>query len=124
MIGNGVDLLFCNHAEATSMTDTTSIHDAAEALKVHAKVLCLTLGAEGALIVDGDNTVQIASHPTEAVDANGAGDMFAGAYLYGITHGMQPAAAGNLAARAAAEVVSVYGARLTSDQFSRLHQTL
>ena len=124
MIGAGVDLLFCNAAEAAIMANTTSVSDAAEALKVHAKVLCITLGAEGALIIDGDNTIQIASHPIEAIDTNGAGDMFSGAYLYGITHGMTPAEAGNLAARAAAEVVSVFGARLMREQFSRLRQTM
>ncbi len=124
MIGDGVDLLFCNDAEATIMTDTTSVKEAAEALKTHAKVLCITLGAEGALIVDGDNTIQIASHPTEAVDTNGAGDMFAGTYLYGITRGMSHTEAGNLASRAAAEIVSVFGARLTHDQFGRLRQSI
>jgi len=124
MIGDGVDLLFCNGAEALIMANASSINDAAEALKVHAKVLCITLGAEGALIIDGDTTVQIDSHPIEAIDTNGAGDMFAGAYLYGITHGMSPAEAGNLASRAAAEVVSVFGARLTLEQFSRLCQKM
>ena len=46
------------------------------------------------------------------IDSNGAGDMFAGAFLYAITHGYSWIEAGNLASRAAAEVVSHYGPRL------------
>ena len=40
------------------------------------------------MIFDGETFIDIEPHPVKAVDSNGAGDMFAGAYLYGITHGM------------------------------------
>jgi sugar/nucleoside kinase (ribokinase family) len=54
--------------------------------------------------------------PVKAVDTNGAGDMFAGAFLYGVTHGMAHAQAAALANRAAAEVVSQHGNRLTGER--------
>jgi sugar/nucleoside kinase (ribokinase family) len=54
--------------------------------------------------------------PTQAVDTNGAGDMFAGAFLYGITHGQSPSQAAALANRAAAAVVGQHGNRLTAAQ--------
>jgi len=50
--------------------------------------------------------------PVKALDSNGAGDMFAGAFLYAVTQGyghVQAAALGN---RAAARVVGQYGNRL------------
>lgn len=120
MLGNGVDLLFCNEAEATMMTETSTVAEAAAALKSHTKSLCITLGAKGALIVSNGESVEVAPHAVNAIDTNGAGDMFAGAYLYGITHGMGPAEAGALASRASAEVVSVFGARLSDEQFGKL----
>ena len=120
MIGDGVDLLFCNDTEAIAMTGARSVEEAINALQGYAKSLCITLGAKGALLVEAGEHFNIAPHPIVAVDTNGAGDMFAGAYLYGITHGMGPARAGELAARAAAEVVGVLGARLTQDQFHTL----
>jgi len=46
------------------------------------------------------------------IDTNGAGDMFAGAYIFGITNGYDALAAGRLANRAAAELVTHYGPRL------------
>ena len=57
----------------------------------------------------------IAPHPVRAIDSNGAGDMFAGAFLYGITQGMDNAQAGKLASLAAAKIVSVFGARLSPE---------
>ncbi len=52
--------------------------------------------------------------PIKALDANGAGDMFAGAFLYGVSRGMAAAQAAKLANKAAAAVVSQYGNRLTT----------
>jgi sugar/nucleoside kinase (ribokinase family) len=49
----------------------------------------------------------------KALDTNGAGDMFAGAFLYAVTHGHSHAQAAWLANQAAAQVVSQYGNRLT-----------
>ncbi|MEM7206891.1 MAG: adenosine kinase [Pseudomonadota bacterium] len=120
MLGDGVDLLFCNELEALEFTGMDSISDAASALSQKASTTCITLGAKGALIVDSGQNFEIPAYPTDAVDSNGAGDMFAGAFLYGITHGMSIEEAGNLASRSAAKVVGNFGARLSSEQVSGL----
>ncbi len=120
MIGDGVDLLFCNEAEATSYTNTDSIEGAAEKLRSIAKAFAITRGKEGALIFDGENFLTVESHPVTAVDTNGAGDMFAGAFLYALTQGKGYQFAGELASRAAAQVVSQFGPRLKPAD----HQTI
>ena len=38
------------------------------------------------MIFDGDNFIDIKPYRVKAVDTNGAGDMFAGSFLYGITN--------------------------------------
>jgi sugar/nucleoside kinase (ribokinase family) len=48
----------------------------------------------------------------KAVDTTGAGDMYAGALLYGVTHGMSWKQAGHLASHASARIVEQLGARL------------
>ena len=120
VIGDGVDLLFCNEEEALSFTDTTSIDDAKEALKNIAKTFAITLGAKGALVFDGANESLIEPFPTKALDTNGAGDMFAGAFLYGITSGMDFARAGKLASLASSKVVSKFGPRIEATQAKAL----
>ncbi|MDH5766223.1 MAG: adenosine kinase, partial [Gammaproteobacteria bacterium] len=112
MLGNGVDLLFCNEAEAMSWAGTDNIDQAYEALKTVAKTFAVTLGNQGAKVYDGKHMIEIPPHSVKAIDSNGAGDMFAGAFLYGITHGHSFYEAGNIASLAAARVVSQFGPRL------------
>jgi len=116
MLGNGVDLLFCNQAEALAYTQQSDPEAALESLKSIAKQIVLTRHDKGAWIWDGSQRHDIAATPITAIDSNGAGDMFAGAYLYGINHGMSPAQAGQLAAKAAANVVGQFGPRLSQQE--------
>ncbi|CAA0092428.1 5-dehydro-2-deoxygluconokinase [Zhongshania aliphaticivorans] len=120
MLGDGVDLIFCNEAEALGWAQSENIDDAISALKKISKTFAITLGAKGALVFDGEQLHTIAGHKVNAVDTNGAGDMFAGAFLYAITHGYDFQQAGNLASLAAAEVVSQYGPRLAGPRHQEL----
>ncbi|WP_444943452.1 adenosine kinase [Microbulbifer sp. ZKSA006] len=120
MIGGGVDMLFCNRDEALSFTATESVEEAAEALRDYCRSFAITLGADGALLWDGSNIYRVASPEVRAIDTNGAGDMFAGAFLYAINREMSFSEAGELACRAAAQVVSQYGPRLNAEQHSEL----
>lgn len=112
VIGASVDLLFCNEDEAKTYTGTEDIMEAREELKKDAKRFVITQGKNGAIIFDGDTFIDIEPYETKAVDSNGAGDMFAGAFLYGITNGLGYAGAGKLASLASSKVVSKYGPRL------------
>jgi sugar/nucleoside kinase (ribokinase family) len=89
-------------------------------LKTIANEFVITLGSKGALLYDGSNMINIDATETKAIDTNGAGDMFAGAYLYGITHGYTREQAGKLASAAAAKVVSQYGPRLKPEQHQEI----
>ncbi len=120
MLGSGVDLLFCNQEEAMTWAETSSLTECITALKTVAQQFVITLGAQGALIYDGESLLEIPTYPAQPVDSNGAGDMFAGAYLYGITHGYTAAQAGHLASRSAAQVVSQFGPRLRPEQQAML----
>lgn len=119
-IGDGIDLLFCNEAEALEYTRKNSIDEATQAIKTFANSFAITLGAKGALVYDGSQVHRIEPFPITAVDSNGAGDMFAGAYLYGITHGYTVAEAGKLASLAASQVVRQFGPRLPVEDYSKL----
>jgi sugar/nucleoside kinase (ribokinase family) len=112
MIGDRVDMLFCNLEEALQWTRADTVQEAAERLKRDANTFAITLGGDGALVYNGQQLLPISPYPVKAIDTNGAGDMFAGAFLYAITHGHDFAAAGRLACRSAAELVCQYGPRL------------
>lgn len=116
VVGSGVDLLFCNEEEAMLYTGKDNLSDAKEALKKAAKKFVVTRGENGAIVFDGTDYITIAPHAVQAIDTNGAGDLFAGAFLYGITNGKSYEEAGKLASMASSKVVTQFGPRLNRDQ--------
>jgi len=120
VVGASVDLLFCNEEEAMIFTGTNSVPEAREKLREVAKRFAITLGANGALIFDGDTYINIEPYTVKAIDTNGAGDMFSGAFMYGITHGHSFAEAGKLASLASSKVVSQFGPRLEPNQAKKV----
>lgn len=122
MIGKRVDLIFCNEQEAKGFTGSDSVETAAQGLKEYANTFAITRGARGALVYDGERLLDIDPHPVKAIDTNGAGDMFAGAFLYALTHGHSFEEAGKLASHASAHLVTQYGPRLPADQHHEIKQ--
>ena len=117
VIGVGIDLIFCNKDEVMAFTDTASLEEAAESLKQYTKTFAITDGANGAITFDGGTMNQSKGVDAKAIDTNGAGDMFAGAFLYAITSGRDYAWAADLANDCAARVVAQFGPRLEVQQF-------
>ncbi len=115
LLDRGVDLLFANEDEAKSVAQTDQLDQAVAHLRGLAREFVITRGADGAIVFDGHTLHEIAPVAVRAVDTVGAGDMFAGAFLYGITHGMTYPQAGALAAAAAARIVTSLGPRLSAD---------
>ncbi len=52
--------------------------------KHHDGLLCVTLGAQGALALDGDTPIYSPGYRITAVDTTGAGDNFRGGFIYGL----------------------------------------
>ncbi len=116
MIGDGVDLLFSNEDEAFELSGSTELASTIEVLKRHASSFVITRGSKGALVYDGEQLIEIDPFPVQAVDTLGAGDMFAGAFLYGLTHAMDYREAGQLAALTSSHLVTQFGPRLPTRQ--------
>lgn len=124
MIGDSVDLMFCNELEAMAFTGTDSIEAAADGLRRYARSFAITRGRLGSLLFDGNEMIEVAGVPVQPVDTNGAGDMFAGAFLYAISQGHDYETAGRLANRAAATLVTQYGPRLQPAQHELIKQQI
>jgi len=120
IIGDGVDLLFANEVEALKMAQTEDLSVAIDYLKNLAKTFAITLGKKGSLIFDGENLLEIPPFPVDAVDTVGAGDMYAGCLLYGITNGLNWSSAGKLASLASANLVTSFGPRLTTSELQEI----
>lgn len=115
IIGDGVDVLFCNEEEAQTYTGKDTLEDALTELLKIAKKVIVTLGKKGAIIVTDNKSVTIEASVVTPKDTNGAGDMFAGAFMYGLTQGLSDRDSGMLASESAARIVATFGARLDKE---------
>ncbi|RLQ21144.1 adenosine kinase [Seongchinamella sediminis] len=122
MVGERVNLVFCNEAEALGWGQTDQLEVAIETLKQVADTFVITRGSEGALTYDGAALAEIPPHRVQAVDSNGAGDMFAGAFLYALSRGEDFPSAGRFASLAAGRIVANYGPRLPAASYTELRR--
>ncbi|MEM1367878.1 MAG: adenosine kinase [Cyanobacteria bacterium P01_H01_bin.15] len=120
IIGSGVDLLFANESEAFKLAETENLAEAITYFKTLSQTFAITRGPEGSILWDGSKLIEIEPVRVQAVDTVGAGDMYAGALLYGVTKGWDWEKAGKLAAQSSAELVTSLGARLETTRLRAL----
>jgi sugar/nucleoside kinase (ribokinase family) len=56
----------------------------------HHQMLCVTLGARGAMLLEGDRLHHAPAPKVTVVDSTGAGDIFRGAFIYALLRGDPP----------------------------------
>jgi sugar/nucleoside kinase (ribokinase family) len=56
----------------------------------HDGLLCVTLGANGAMALDGDRLLYVPAFKVDAADTTGAGDVFRGAFIWALLDGRPP----------------------------------
>ena len=123
LIGDGVDLIFCNEHEAMFYTQTDSVEAALAKLKLLSNEVVITLNAKGAIVSNQEQHFHVQGRKIIAVDANGAGDAFAGAFLYALNQGENLQTAAQLAILISSEVVSKFGPRLEIAEYAKLLET-
>jgi sugar/nucleoside kinase (ribokinase family) len=106
------DLLFCNESEACAVAKADNAEKAFAKLVDIVPSAVVTAGPRGAFIRHGGVEAHVPAFPCTPKDLTGAGDMFAGSFLYGITHGLDPRQAARGACYLAMKVITQVGARL------------
>lgn len=124
LMEGGIELLFCNEEEVLLFTETTEINDAIAALRVLTEQAIITRGPKGAIYVNQNEILTVPVQPIYAIDTVGAGDMFAGVYLYAMTNGYAPKDSIHFANESAAAVVCQYGPRLQAHELQRIKKNL
>ena len=106
------DLLFCNADEAAAVTGVQGAKEAFAKLKGVVPSAVVTDGPHGAYVRHDGTEDHVEAFPCKPVDLTGAGDMLAGAFLYGITHGVAADRSARAACFLAMKVITQVGARL------------
>lgn len=116
IIGDGLDLIFSNEEEARLMFNANDMTDCIAGMKTVARQFAITQGAQGATLFDGERLYDLPAESVTPVDTNGAGDIYAGAFLHGLSSNMPFDQCGKLAGTAATTLIQQLGARLTDEQ--------
>ena len=118
----GVDIVFANEDEARALFQQDATYDAyARQLAGFGGIAAVKIGKDGAWVAQGSALHRIA--PVKAarvVDTTGAGDAWAGGFLYGHLRGMSLAGAGALGSALGAECVQHLGPAIPEMHWPRL----
>ncbi|MCX8056023.1 MAG: carbohydrate kinase family protein [Ignavibacteria bacterium] len=83
-----IDILMCNKDELSELTNENKIEKAIEQLhNFGIKILVIKLGEKGSLVSKNFYSEFVPSFKVKSKDTTGAGDAFAGGFLYGILQG-------------------------------------
>ena len=116
LITNDVDVLLANESEILSLFQVSSLERAFASLEELGVLTVVTRGPLGADVSTVSGVTTVAAREVEhVVDQNGAGDMFASGFLYGLALGADPVEAAELGSLCAGEVIQHLGARPESD---------
>ncbi len=136
MIRTHVDLLFCNRAEVMSMYQAGDHHSAMRAAAAEVAIRPAPMprtallprsqfwpaqradAANGAFVWAESQCQHVPATKARVVDATGAGDLFAGGFLWGLTHGHNLQVCGAMGCAAAGEIIGHIGARPAADLIS------
>jgi len=115
-----IEILLANEDEAYALTGA---HDegALEWIASHVPTAVVKLGARGALLAQGHKRAIVSAAPVaQVLDTTAAGDLWAAGFLHGLDKGLDLSAAGQLAAKAAAEVIQVMGTAIPEERWAAL----
>jgi sugar/nucleoside kinase (ribokinase family) len=116
LVQNHVDILFANESEILSLYQVNDFDAALQHVRGQCEIAALTRSEKGSVIVNGGELHVIdAVKGVTVVDTTGAGDAYAGGFLFGYTRGYDLATCGRLGGTMAAEVISHFGPRPEAD---------
>lgn len=117
-IKSDIDYVFCNEDELNSLFELNNIDESIENfsnLFPNVKQLICTLGSCGVMIIEKGRSYHFDATEANVVDKTGAGDFFAGGYLYGLQKNLSLVDSAEIANRSAAHVISEIGVRPKND---------
>ncbi len=115
IIKERVDILFANEEEVKALYPELSLDDALSSIAQDVKIVAMTVGARGSVIISGDSRYEVPAVSTNVVDTTGAGDSYAGGFLYGYTNGDSLDICGAYGSACAGAVIAHMGARYRGD---------
>lgn len=116
----GCDLLVCNESEALAYANEKDLEQAVQHLEQISDQILITLGAEGCMGFSDQDAFLVEGLKVDAIDTNGAGDMFAGAVLHCLCEDIDLKKAAQFGCLAASKKVEKFGPRLEIQDYKEI----
>lgn len=123
IIRDYVDIVFANEEEARVFTNE-SPEKAARVFCESCSLAIVKVGKNGSFVQEGENLFQIPSIRAELRDTTGAGDLYAAGFIYGLIKGYDLNICGRIGSLLGGKAIEVYGARLSSESWSMIHEAI
>lgn len=121
LLAEYVDIVFANEEEAEAFAGSSDPAVCLDALGKFCDTVAVKLGADGALLRRGGETVRVPAVPVDAVvDTTGAGDLWAAGFLYGLLNGYDLEKSGACGAAMGATAVTREGTTFPDEEWDRL----
>ena len=119
ILKNYVDIIFANQEEAKAFTGKDD-EEALDILSEYCPIAIVKLGANGSIVKVNGKTTVIPPQKAKCIDTNGAGDIYAAGFMYGLMKGYDTERCGYIATRLSSAIIETVGAKLTDTQWEKL----
>jgi sugar/nucleoside kinase (ribokinase family) len=114
-----VDIIFANEEEAMSFTGKAPL-EALHELATICRIAIVKTGKDGSLVKSGDDFHKIGVTEAKVTDTNGAGDIYAAGFLYGLSKGWALDKCGQAGAILAGKVIEILGPKLDEKSWTEV----
>ena len=122
LISTSCDLIFCNEGEASEFANSNSEEEIFKFFKKYSPKLLVTQGPEGCIGYDEEGPINIPGIEVNAIDTNGAGDMFAGAVISSLNQSKNLKQSAEFGCFAASKIVQNSGPRLIQEEYGKIKE--
>lgn len=119
-----VDILFANEEEARAFTGRKEPSEALDIISESVDIAVVKVGKFGSLIKKDGIKYQIGIIDVNSKDTTGAGDLYAGGFLFGLMNGLNLEKSGKIGALLAGNVIEVIGAKMNDERWAKIQVEL
>ena len=125
LVENYIDILFANEDEIISLYKTSNLNLAIEKLKNKCELAAITIGEHGSILVSNGKEINIDPFIFgKAIDTTGAGDLYAGGFLKGLSDGLNPLISAKMGSICAGQIVTELGSRSNTNLLNLINSNL
>ena len=125
LVEDYIDVLFANEDEIISLYKTSNLNLAIEKLKTKCELAAITIGEHGSILVSNDKEINIDPFIIgKAIDTTGAGDLYAGGFLKGLSGGLNPLISAKMGSICAGQIVTELGSRSNTNLLNLINSNL